>query len=154
MQDALATDLKRWPKDGVPNNSAAWIVTVARNKAIDRLRRDRRRTEKYVELAEPAASEPNEFEMIEDFEDTSLHDDRLRLLFTCCHPALGLESQVALTLRIAFPDTHRRSRQPAGPRGLAGKPLAGFRATPDRRIIVLCGMIVSVIRFNNPLLHR
>ena len=99
MQDALATALGRWPKDGVPNNPAAWIVTVARNKAIDRLRRDRRRTEKYVELAEPAASEPNEFEMIEDFEDTSLHDDRLRLLFTCCHPALGLGSQVALTLR-------------------------------------------------------
>lgn len=99
MQDALATALERWPKDGVPNNPAAWIITVARRKAIDRLRRDQRRTEKYVALAGPDASETGEFEMVEEMEDTSLHDDRLRLLFTCCHPALSLESQVALTLR-------------------------------------------------------
>lgn len=99
MQDALATALERWPKDGVPNNPAAWIITVARRKAIDRLRRDQRRTEKYMALAGPDASETGEFEMVEEMEDTSLHDDRLRLLFTCCHPALSLESQVALTLR-------------------------------------------------------
>ena len=99
MQDGLATALERWPKDGVPNNPAAWIITVARRKAIDRLRRDQRRTDKYVELADPDAGDTGEFEMFEDMEDTSLHDDRLRLLFTCCHPALDLESQVALTLR-------------------------------------------------------
>ena len=99
MQDALATALERWPKDGVPNNPAAWIITVSRRKAIDRLRRDQRRTEKYVALAEPDVSDTGEFEIFEEMADTSLHDDRLRLLFTCCHPALGLESQVALTLR-------------------------------------------------------
>ncbi|PKB65200.1 MAG: RNA polymerase subunit sigma-24 [SAR202 cluster bacterium Io17-Chloro-G2] len=99
MQDALATALERWPKAGVPNNPAAWIITVSRRKAIDRLRRDQRRTEKYVALADSDASETGEFEMFEEMEDTSLHDDRLRLLFTCCHPALSLESQVALTLR-------------------------------------------------------
>ena len=99
MQDALATALERWPKDGVPNNPAAWIITVSRRKAIDRLRRDQRRTEKYVALADSNAGETGELEMFEQIEDTSLHDDRLRLLFTCCHPALGLESQVALTLR-------------------------------------------------------
>lgn len=99
MQDALATALERWPKDGVPNNPAAWIITVARRKAIDRLRRDHRRTAKYVELAVPDAGETSGFELVEEMEDTALHDDRLRLLFTCCHPALNLESQVALTLR-------------------------------------------------------
>ena len=99
MQDSLATALERWPKDGVPNNPAAWIITVSRRKAIDRLRRDQRRTEKYLALADTDASETSEFEMFEEMADTSLHDDRLRLLFTCCHPALGLESQVALTLR-------------------------------------------------------
>ena len=99
MQDALATALERWPKDGVPTSPAAWIITVARRKAIDRLRRDQRRTEKYVELAGPDAAETSEIEMFEEWKDTALHDDRLRLLFTCCHPALNLESQVALTLR-------------------------------------------------------
>jgi len=99
MQDAMTTALERWPKDGVPDNPAAWITTVARRKAIDRLRRDKRRTEKHMSLAEPEASTTGDFEMFEELADTSLHDDRLRLLFTCCHPALGLESQVALTLR-------------------------------------------------------
>ena len=99
LQDAMATALERWPQVGVPDNTASWITTVARRKAIDRLRRDKRRTEKYIALSEPEAGEPGEFEMFEEMADTSLHDDRLRLLFTCCHPALGLESQVALTLR-------------------------------------------------------
>ena len=99
MQEGLARALERWPQDGVPNNPAAWIITVARRKAIDRLRRDQQRTEKYLALADPDATETGEIEMFEETEDTSLHDDRLRLLFTCCHPALGLESQVALTLR-------------------------------------------------------
>ena len=103
MQDAMATALELWPRDGVPDNPAAWITTVARRKAIDHLRRDRRRAEKHIALA-PAAliqgeNEADGFEMFEEASDTSLQDDRLRLIFTCCHPALSLESQVALTLR-------------------------------------------------------
>ena len=98
LQEALAVALVRWPIDGVPANPAAWITTTARRKAIDRLRRDRTLAEKQqliaadlivVETGEPA----------EDLDMTELRDDRLRLIFTCCHPALGREAQVALTLR-------------------------------------------------------
>lgn len=99
MQDALATALERWPTDGIPDNPGAWITTVARRKAIDHIRREKRRTEKYVTLADWESSKSDEFEMLEENVGSSLQDDRLRLIFTCCHPALGLDSQVALTLR-------------------------------------------------------
>jgi len=91
LQDAFAVALDRWPHDGVPDNPAAWIATAARRKAIDRLRRDRVRREKQPELEARARALGEEFAMEKD--------DRLRLLFTCCHPALALDSQVALTLR-------------------------------------------------------
>ena len=86
-----------WPERGVPDNPGAWITTTARNKAIDRLRRERRGTEKLRELEAlepPAAAEDDELD-----EAPVISDDRLRLIFTCCHPALAQEAQVALTLR-------------------------------------------------------
>jgi RNA polymerase sigma-70 factor, ECF subfamily len=86
--------LERWPRDGLPDNPGAWIVRTARNHAIDRLRRDRRYGEKLRELELLMDGEP------EDLPDTSLPDDRLRLFFTCCHPALAPEARVALTLRM------------------------------------------------------
>ena len=95
MQEAFAVALERWPRDGLPDNPAAWIVRTARNKAIDRLRRERRYEEKLRELEAlaPPGAEPTADDM------TSIPDDRLRLFFTCCHPALAVEARVALTLR-------------------------------------------------------
>ncbi len=101
VQEAFVVALERWPRDGVPANPGAWITTTARNRAIDRLRRAkvlatkepalRRQAEIDAELAaiEPAAED----------EMSPIADDRLRLIFTCCHPALPTEAQVALTLR-------------------------------------------------------
>jgi RNA polymerase sigma-70 factor, ECF subfamily len=86
-----------WPKRGLPDNPGAWITTTARNKAIDRLRRERRGTEKLEELQAlepPPATEDEKGE-----EPPVIRDDRLRLIFTCCHPALAPEARVALTLR-------------------------------------------------------
>ncbi len=93
VQDAFATALERWPQDGLPRNPAAWIVTTAKNRAIDRIRRDQtlaRKTELLVRLAELPESEE---------EVSAIPDERLALVFTCCHPALAPEAQVALTLR-------------------------------------------------------
>jgi RNA polymerase sigma-70 factor, ECF subfamily len=96
VQDAFAVALERWPRDGLPDNPGAWITTTARNRAIDRLRRDRRLAEKQEALARLEALRA----MAEDPVDAStITDDRLRLIFTCCHPALAVEAQVALTLR-------------------------------------------------------
>jgi RNA polymerase sigma-70 factor, ECF subfamily len=96
VQDAFAVALERWPRDGVPDNPGAWITTTARNRAIDRLRRDRRLAEKREALArlEALRAKPEA-----PVDDSTISDDRLRLIFTCCHPALSLEAQVALTLR-------------------------------------------------------
>ena len=103
LQDAMATALERWPRDGVPDNPPAWITTVARRKALDRIRRDQSRTDKHLALAEDPSHVTHGIEMFEETHDSSfessLQDDRLRLIFTCCHPALALDSQVALTLR-------------------------------------------------------
>jgi RNA polymerase sigma-70 factor, ECF subfamily len=87
-----------WPERGIPENPGAWITTAARNKAIDRLRRERRGTEKLEELQ--ALEPPPETEDEADLEEPPvIPDDRLRLIFTCCHPALAPEARVALTLR-------------------------------------------------------
>jgi RNA polymerase sigma-70 factor (ECF subfamily) len=96
IQDAYAVALERWPSEGLPPNPAAWITTTARRRAIDAWRRERARVEKYAALGEPAITEANEMGT-ED--EGSIADDRLRLIFTCCHPALSLDAQVALTLR-------------------------------------------------------
>ena len=94
MQEAFAAAVARWPRDGVPANPGGWITLTARNSAIDRLRRERRYAEKLRELELlGAGEEPSDIEM------SAIPDDRLRLFFTCCHPALAIEARVALTLR-------------------------------------------------------
>jgi RNA polymerase sigma-70 factor, ECF subfamily len=93
VQEAFAIAVERWPRDGLPDNPGAWIVRTARNRAIDRIRRERRYEEKLRELERLMPGQPD------DPIDTSLPDDRLRLFFTCCHPALAPEARVALTLR-------------------------------------------------------
>jgi RNA polymerase sigma-70 factor (ECF subfamily) len=92
LQDALVTALERWETDGLPRNPGAWLLTVARRRAIDRLRRNARLEHNPIILNSLVAPE-EEPEM-----DDSIPDDRLKLMFTCCHPALALEAQVALTL--------------------------------------------------------
>ncbi len=92
VQDAFARALERWPRHGFPDNPGAWIVTTARNSAIDRIRRDRVLQDKTELLARLES-------MPEADEVSSLPDDRLALLFTCCHPALATDVQIALTLR-------------------------------------------------------
>ncbi|HEX6256967.1 MAG TPA: DUF6596 domain-containing protein [Euzebyales bacterium] len=91
VQDAFTTALRRWPTDGLPPNPGAWITTTARNRAIDRLRRAARGRELLDDVARlPSGPE----------EVGAVHDDRLRLVFMCCHPALSTAAQVALTVRL------------------------------------------------------
>ncbi len=96
-QDAFAQALARWPRDGVPRNPGAWLTTVARNRALDRLRRTATEAAKLREVAAmpdgPAKADDNATD------ESGVPDDRLRLIFTCCHPALELDARVALTLR-------------------------------------------------------
>ena len=95
VQEAFALALQKWPLEGLPPNPGGWITTTARNRAIDHLRRERRGRELLGQTA-----------LVEQSEHTSgqevgpVQDDRLRLIFTCCHPALSTEAQVALTLRL------------------------------------------------------
>ena len=99
-QDAFTQALRRWPRDGVPNRPGAWLMTVARNGAIDRLRRSSTYRAKVEELAVMAARDTETDNPESGAEDGSgVPDERLRLIFTCCHPALAMEARVALTLR-------------------------------------------------------
>jgi RNA polymerase sigma-70 factor (ECF subfamily) len=91
-QEAFAIAAERWPRAGTPPNPGAWLTITARNRAVDHIRRDRTLAEKTKLLDPPGAEGP-------EMEQTSFPDERLELLFTCCHPALALEAQVALTLR-------------------------------------------------------
>jgi RNA polymerase sigma-70 factor, ECF subfamily len=97
LQDALATALATWPRDGAPANPGAWITVTARRKAIDRIRRERvladrvQALQTLMDIERQAEPEPDA--------DSAVADDRLRLVFTCCHPALAIEARVALTLR-------------------------------------------------------
>jgi RNA polymerase sigma-70 factor, ECF subfamily len=97
VQEAFAVALRRWPEEGLPPNPGGWITTTARKRAIDRLRRESRERELLGQIAAQASihDDPHTAE-----EPGPVHDDRLRLIFTCCHPALSLEAQVALTLRL------------------------------------------------------
>jgi RNA polymerase sigma-70 factor (ECF subfamily) len=92
-QDAFARALQTWPRDGIPRKPGAWLTTAARNRATDRLRREAVGAAKLRELAQLAPTEPD------DEPADQVPDDRLRLMFTCCHPALAFEARVALTLR-------------------------------------------------------
>ena len=98
-QDAFTQALRRWPRDGVPNRPGAWLMTVARNGAIDRLRRSSTYRAKVEELAVMAARETDTDNPEPAADDSAVPDERLRLIFTCCHPALAMEARVALTLR-------------------------------------------------------
>jgi RNA polymerase sigma-70 factor (ECF subfamily) len=92
VQDAFAIALKRWPRDGTPANPGAWIVATARNRAIDRIRREQTLVRKTELLARA--------QQLPDDEDATIPDERLELIFACCHPALAAEAQVALTLSL------------------------------------------------------
>jgi RNA polymerase sigma-70 factor (ECF subfamily) len=92
VQDAFTTAVQRWPSTGLPPSPAGWIITTARNRAIDRLRREASRDDRHAQAALLHASS--------DTEEDVVDDDRLRLIFTCCHPALAPSAQVALTLRL------------------------------------------------------
>jgi RNA polymerase sigma-70 factor, ECF subfamily len=96
-QDAFTLALERWPRDGVPRRPGAWLTTTARNRALDRLRRGTTEAAKLQEI--PAVVDTHDPDDVGDDDDRSVRDDRLRLIFTCCHPALPLEARVALTLR-------------------------------------------------------
>ncbi|MFE6096751.1 RNA polymerase sigma factor [Streptomyces massasporeus] len=93
VQDAFTTAVRRWPETGVPPSPAGWIITTARNRAIDRLRRESSRDARHAEAARLHAPDT-------PAEEGPVHDDRLRLIFTCCHPALAPQARVALTLRL------------------------------------------------------
>jgi RNA polymerase sigma-70 factor (ECF subfamily) len=93
VQDAFTVAAARWPDDGLPPNPGGWITTTARNRPIDRLRREGKRHDRHAESARLRHDEPHE-------EVGPVVDDRLRLIFTCCHPALARPAQVALTLRL------------------------------------------------------
>jgi RNA polymerase sigma-70 factor, ECF subfamily len=97
VQDAFTVAVQRWPIDGSPPSPAGWIITTARNRAIDRLRRESSRSDRHLQAialyGAVHAPEPQ-------LEEATLRDDRLRLIFTCCHPALAPAAQVALTLRL------------------------------------------------------
>jgi RNA polymerase sigma-70 factor, ECF subfamily len=94
VQEAFATALRRWPQDGVPPAPAGWIITTARNRAIDRLRREASRADRHAQAALLQASRAA------PVPEGPVRDDRLRLIFTCCHPSLAVPAQVALTLRL------------------------------------------------------
>lgn len=98
VQDAFTVALERWPQSGTPPNPGAWITTTARNRAIDRLRREAQRGERHRQAQR--LLEARTATVDEQPEEGPVHDDRLRLVFTCCHPALARAAQVALTLRL------------------------------------------------------
>jgi RNA polymerase sigma-70 factor (ECF subfamily) len=91
-QEAFAVAAERWPREGIPANPSAWLISTGRNRAIDRLRRDQTLARKAPLLRQQAATEG-------PMTETTFPDERLELVFTCCHPALAIEAQVALTLR-------------------------------------------------------
>jgi RNA polymerase sigma-70 factor, ECF subfamily len=93
VQDAFVAAVQRWPASGLPPSPAGWIITTARRRAIDRLRREASRTDRHAQAALLHARD-------EPANEGAVRDDRLRLIFTCCHPALGAGAQVALTLRL------------------------------------------------------
>ena len=98
VQDAFTTAVQLWPRTGLPPSPAGWIITTARNRAIDRLRREASREDRQAQAALIHAS--NEGTDDDSAQESTVPDDRLRLIFTCCHPALARQAQVALTLRL------------------------------------------------------
>jgi RNA polymerase sigma-70 factor (ECF subfamily) len=99
VQDAFATAVERWVSEGLPPSASGWIITTARNRIIDRLRREASREERHAQAALMYGGDGMSRQREEEQEDV-VRDERLRLIFTCCHPALSLDAQVALTLRL------------------------------------------------------
>jgi RNA polymerase sigma-70 factor, ECF subfamily len=93
VQEAFVTAIEKWPRDGIPPSPAGWIITTARNRGIDRLRRESTRTAREIEAIALAGG-------VEPVQSYDVRDDQLRLVFTCCHPALAQPAQIALTLRL------------------------------------------------------
>ncbi len=130
-QEAFAIAAERWPRDGVPASPGSWLVTTARNRAIDRIRRDRTLAAKTRLLDVPAA-----YAEEDPMGETAFPDERLELVFTCCHPALGTEAQVALTLRtlggLSTPEIARAF--------LVGEPAMAQRIVRAKRKIKAAGI--------------
>jgi RNA polymerase sigma-70 factor (ECF subfamily) len=128
-QEAFAIAAERWPRDGIPANPLSWLVATARNRAIDRIRRDRTLAAKTRLLEAPAAVQEN-------MDATTIPDERLELIFTCCHPALATEAQVALTLRtlggLSTPEIARAF--------LVGEPTMAQRLVRAKRKIKAAGI--------------
>src|SRR3954454_20776576 len=97
MQEALAAALRHWVERGVPDNPAGWVTTTAHRKLIDASRRDRTRRQKQTLLEQEIATEASDDPALSEASACEIPDDRLRLIFTCCHPALNREAQIALT---------------------------------------------------------
>jgi DNA-directed RNA polymerase specialized sigma24 family protein len=126
-QEAFAIAAERWPREGIPASPRAWLVTAARNRAIDRIRRDRTLASKLRLLDVPEAME-------DEMDETTIPDERLELLFTCCHPALALEAQVALTLRtLGGLRTDEIAPRVPRPRGDDGEAARACEAEDPRR---------------------
>jgi RNA polymerase sigma-70 factor, ECF subfamily len=100
VQDAFTIALEHWPSTGLPPSPVGWIITTARHRAIDRMRREASRDERHAEAVRLQAGDEPSQAAAEDIEEDVVRDDRLRLIFTCCHPALAPAAQVALTLRL------------------------------------------------------